>query len=159
MTSERTLLCTFNINNELIDHTWHIRQTFEDNDSKIHNCLDQGMWPCCEEGELVFGTFDFRTLFVLAKEKYSNTVWQFYKGIIPYTRTYSTVNVEYLVLNLSDYSFQFEKDFDIQMRLESIYQKFLEKIEDSYFRHQQKRFMKQQERMLTQVATILSNPR
>jgi len=45
----------------------------------------------------------------------------------------------------------------IDVRLESIYQRFLEKIQTNYFKYLCGRFMSQQDRTLSHVATTLAN--
>lgn len=177
MTSERKLLCQFNANNELVNHMWHTRQTLDD-DTKIETCLDQGQWLCTTQTDGVFGTFDFSGFFQTTRNMIDNAEWKLYRNLIPYTQIhYSKYNKhtgqrehiearvdhfdpnhdDYLIMNLSDYSFYFETQLFLQIRLESIYQRFLEKIQTNYFKFLCSRFMPQQDRMLTQVATTLAN--
>ncbi len=179
MPSDRKLLCQFNRTNELVKHEWQVHQTLED-DTKIETCLDRGQWVCTTQEDGVFGSFDFHSLFATTKMMLgTNAEWKFYRNLIPYTpihyhkynkqtgasehiqrrndTNFDATKDEYLILNLSDYSFYFESHLFLQMRLESIYQRFLEKIQTNYFKFLCFRFMPQQERMLTQVATTLAN--
>lgn len=179
--AERRLLCQFNSINELVKHTWQTRQTLDD-DTKIDTCLDQGQWLCSTQSDGVFGTFDFCEFFQSTKDMVPNAKWKLYKNLIPFIQIhYSKYNKntgqpeymeartdvvprqfdpnhdDYLIMNLSDYSCYFETQLFLNMRLESIYQRFLEKIQTNYFKFLCSRFMPHQERMLTQVATTLAN--
>ncbi len=178
MSSERKLYCSFNANNELVKHYWYVHQKFKDLENPVkeapveesnatdelkepqktlETCVDQGLWICATESDGVFCTFDFRTLFELAQKVFSDWQsdkrWKLYKGLIPYAQAYWP-NDNYLIVNINDYSFLCDTS---NACLESIYQMFLEKIQTLYFKRKCAVFMSQQERMLTQVSTMMAN--
>lgn len=134
------------------------------------------MWSCSTQSDGVFGTFDFRTLFDATKQMCSDAKWSFYKQLIPYAQvhyfehnhvpgvseciraaTNVSFNNQYLIVNLSDYSLYVETELFHKIRLESFYQRLIEKIENQYFKFKCLQFMPQQERMLQQVATTQAN--
>lgn len=172
----RQLNCTFNVNNQLVDHKWmvHVRED-TNNDFKIPTQLDSPIWRCIEDGEL-FQSFDFTQLFQtvnelgivgMMDETGTRVGWQFYKDLIPFIMIHP---VDYnqsvrndlqlidncmhcLIVDMANRSIlTIRHNRMLQLTIDFLYQDFIEKIQTVRLQSQLSKFIHQQDETLNQIS-------